>query len=389
MSLLLIKRKKDNSPINQCFDTRRLCDCCCCCHAHDEHVSQVAAIADDRHSFLILSLSLAVPHSLLLLVPHSSLITHSSHFHPSPTTRTYHHHSPQIMATYKEPGYEETFIPCPYNKNHRIAARRYQLHVHYCPDGQRIHGADGMIRCPYNSTHVFTKEQKKEHMDKCPDFRAALRSKVEGVQSQAWSAASVAAASNASVAGRSSGRQSAQSNQHQAPAQQQPPARPSESWDDEMDRKDRERDLIRDASAGATGGAPADPPVRHNDRIIMMNRFEVDWWHKHCFSEDGSLVKPLGSMGLGQLTDEERKQYYAMLKKATLVAQEKKRQAEREAAAAALVAGRATASTASGSEAGDPFSGDGVDWTSGAGVVRRGLTDFSDAPRPDPRVRRQ
>ena len=76
------------------------------------------------------------------------------------------------MATYKE--IEDDLVTCPYDKNHRIARRRYQIHVSQC--GLKP-GAPKLEICKYNSMHRFA--SLKLHYLTCPDAKQALRAAVE------------------------------------------------------------------------------------------------------------------------------------------------------------------------------------------------------------------
>ena len=74
------------------------------------------------------------------------------------------------MAVYREEHSDPLKI-CPYNSNHRIAARRYQIHVDACG---KMQGNDWAI-CPYNSTHRVLRSELAKHKEECGQSIPMLR----------------------------------------------------------------------------------------------------------------------------------------------------------------------------------------------------------------------
>ena len=229
------------------------------------------------------------------------------------------------MAVYQEPGFEAIFVTCPFNRNHRVAERRFQIHVTHCPDSApALMAKRGLKRCPYNLLHVYQASCEADHMKSCAEFAAALRGSVEA---------------------RDARLQQQQKQQEQPPPQEQsaaaslvekkprfpsavdPPSKRvskeavavtvvTDAWNHASSASSSYSRFSSDASGPttATGGAGC---------LLSVNQEEPDWWVKHCFAPDGSLLRQLGTLGLSRVPEADRKRYYRMLREATRIGDRK------------------------------------------------------------------
>jgi hypothetical protein len=83
------------------------------------------------------------------------------------------------MATYKE--IEDDLVICPYDKNHRIARRRYQIHVSEC--GSKA-ATSKLVACEYNGSHRVLASSMRFHLMRCPDAKAQMGLSVQEMNSE-------------------------------------------------------------------------------------------------------------------------------------------------------------------------------------------------------------
>jgi len=79
------------------------------------------------------------------------------------------------MATYRE--FDDDLLTCPYDPNHRVARRRFQIHINDC--GKKSASQQEMFTCRYNQSHRFPKTAEAIHYMTCPDAKRELRGVME------------------------------------------------------------------------------------------------------------------------------------------------------------------------------------------------------------------
>src|SRR5579885_1547913 len=77
------------------------------------------------------------------------------------------------MATFEQ--FEDEILTCPYNRLHKVAKRRFQIHVNKCAKTYNY----SLVTCPYNNSHRVRREDLNEHIIGCPDNRPVVRQIVE------------------------------------------------------------------------------------------------------------------------------------------------------------------------------------------------------------------
>lgn len=200
------------------------------------------------------------------------------------------------MASFQS-GRNEALKTCPYNPVHKLAPRRYNIHLNTCPDRYN----KDMTTCPMNSGHRVHKDQLDAHIATCPDLKQFLKAQIH-VESQAAAEASQDKIAESSY----------------APTQDRHniPVKIDDDWSTLPD-DDLEKMKISQAKLKATRG--------------------ITDWRDTCF-RDGQIY-PLGTMGLSRLSHREKAEYLRMLsvkvaeknvRDAAAAAQEKARQAEED-----------------------------------------------------------
>ncbi|XP_043271300.1 gametocyte-specific factor 1-like [Venturia canescens] len=67
-----------------------------------------------------------------------------------------------------DPNILERPIICPYDRNHRIAPSRIQIHLVKC---SKNYPPDYKVSCPYNATHRLFRNEVEEHINNCRDHQ--------------------------------------------------------------------------------------------------------------------------------------------------------------------------------------------------------------------------
>lgn len=225
------------------------------------------------------------------------------------------------MAVYREANQEALLVACPFNKNHKVAERRFQFHVQYCPDKQRNH----MVQCKHNACHFFPRGEDMKHYQTCRDFAASLRHNIESREVEAGRKEQQR---KQDVSGKrllDGHRSMAQEKRHYA-------------WDEEDEKVPGEFDKSIPKPMSGMWDEPGG-------------------WKKICFTEDGTLTQPLCTFGMSRLTASERSEYQKML----LIAAKKQ----------AVIRAKAPAVPQEEEELVDT-----IDWGAGASV-RTGLQTFA------------
>ena len=74
------------------------------------------------------------------------------------------------MAVYRE-RHEDELKTCPYNSNHRVATRRYQIHIAACA----AKTGPGWVVCPFDQSHRLQTSELKGHLLECEANRQRIR----------------------------------------------------------------------------------------------------------------------------------------------------------------------------------------------------------------------
>lgn len=198
----------------------------------------------------------------------------------------------------------EILKECPFDKNHKVAQRRYRDHVLHCP---AQYGSD-MITCPYNSLHKIPKSELTQHLSDCV-FREQMRKQQEAGPTNVPEPTNDKSSEQPALNPRGYSVMTRFGNKvYSSYDYRLKRSLPSldDDWEDELKEDDKE-----------TRGSSKDS--RGRTEVAAGDRKEYADWRKMCFHSNGNLIKPLQTIGVMRLSNEERSEYYEMLRKAASI----------------------------------------------------------------------
>lgn len=194
----------------------------------------------------------------------------------------------------------DVFLICPFDKNHKLANRKYTNHVISCP--ARKHRPDLTV-CPYDQMHIIPVKDVQKHLLTCVMRHQSrqllerdLKAKEEG--------------------------QAKTSVQPQHVIQFESPTASTSRGNHDLDFRNfrltpDENSQRGDYDDNVWGGNRSRSETERPERKTLVFN-----WRTSCFRENGSLIKPLDVMGMQRLSQAERVEYQGMLNKSCLMQQE-------------------------------------------------------------------